>query len=367
MARNSTDIPADPSTPVRGLEPHFYTDPSVYAREKERIFFRTWQYACHQSDVQNPGDYVVFEVADQSLFVIKSGDGELRAFYNVCQHRGHELLQGKGSRQLIACPYHAWTYETDGTLKRARGTDRVPGFDASGICLSSVRLEVFCGFIFVNLDDQAASMGDWFGGAAQDLQTFVPDIDNYQPIWTHHVDEACNWKIAVENYNECYHCKVVHPAFTRGVIDPESIEIGPDAYTIRHSARAVPSPNATYDFGDDDSYRVIYLWPSIAIQVYPGRVVNTYWWRTQGVVSTRTYRGWLTLRGINDENTLRIAEIDRKTTFAEDLPVLSSVQRGMSSRGYRPGPLVINPLGGANNESSVHAIHQWVRNALNRD
>ncbi|MDX1513003.1 MAG: aromatic ring-hydroxylating dioxygenase subunit alpha [Gammaproteobacteria bacterium] len=352
------------NAPVRGLEPRFYTDPSVYAEERERIFFRTWQYACHQSEVEHAGDFVVFEIAEQSLFVIRGTDGELRAFYNVCQHRAHELLQGEGNRQFIACPYHAWTYETNGRLKRARGADRLPGFDSTEICLTPVRLESFCGFLFVNLDQTARPMEEWYASAADDLRSHVPDIENHRPIYIHHVDEACNWKIAVENYNECYHCKVVHPAFTKGVIDPESIEIRPRAHTIRHSARAVSSGTRAYDIGDSDAYRVIYLWPSIAIQVYPGRVVNTYWWRARGVVSTRTYRGWLTPGGVRDENTLKIADLDRETTFAEDLPVLHSVQRGMSSRGYRPGPLVINPEGGPNDETSVHAIHRWVLEAL---
>ncbi|MGI9305532.1 MAG: aromatic ring-hydroxylating oxygenase subunit alpha [Gammaproteobacteria bacterium] len=350
--------------PVCALEARFYSDLDIFAREQEAIFFKTWQYACHVSEVENAGDYVVFDVAGQSLFVIRDALGELRCFYNVCQHRAHELLQDSGHRKVIRCPYHAWTYELDGALRGAPNSRNVPGFDKSKICLSEVRVEVFCGFVFVNLDAQAAPMAQWYGQAETDLRGYVPDIDSYKPVWTHAADEDCNWKVAVENYNECYHCRVVHPSFTRGVIAPETVNIVPREYTLRHSAQAVSE--GSYEFADGD-YRVIFLWPAMSIQVYPGQVVSTYWWRTRGAVKTEVFRGWLTRGGENDPETMKIAEIDRDTTFAEDLPVLRDVQRGLASRGYRPGPLVLDPKGGVENELSIKTLHTWVREALGED
>lgn len=349
--------------PVRALHPRYYRDPAIFAQERERIFFRTWQYVCHSQEVAERGDYLVFGVADQSLFVIRDGAGALRAFYNVCQHRAHELLSGRGNRKLITCPYHAWIYNLDGRLKRAQGTDRVPGFDREKICLSEVRLEVFCGFVFVNLDPEAAPMSAWYADAEADLRRYVPEIDSYRPIWVHDCLEACNWKVAVENYNECYHCRFVHPAFTKGVIAAESVNIAPKDHTLRHEATAVAAGKGSYAFSDD-AYHVIYLWPTMSIQVYPGRVVNTYWWRAEAIDETRVYRGWFSPGGAADKVTMEIAEIDKKTTFAEDLPVVESVQRGLMSRGYEGGPLVLNPAGGVDNEVSVQAIHAWVRTAL---
>ena len=128
-------------------------------------------------------------------------------------------------------------------------------------------------------------------------------------------------------------------------------------------ADAVPSDNASYSFSDTE-YHVIFLWPIMAIQVYPGRVVNTYWWRANDVTDTRVFRGWLSEGGERDPATLEIAEIDRDTTFAEDLPLLRSVQRGLSSRGYKPGPLVLDPNGGVDNELSIYTLHRRVREAL---
>ena len=110
---------ASNDTPVLALESRYYTDPAIFAQEKERIFFRTWQFACHASQVARPGDYVTFKIADQNLFVIRDTVGELQCFYNVCQHRAHELLSGAGNRKAIVCPYHAWTYQTNGRLRGA--------------------------------------------------------------------------------------------------------------------------------------------------------------------------------------------------------------------------------------------------------
>lgn len=354
---------ASPEGPVRALHPRYYRDPEIFARERERIFYRTWQYACHEQEVAKTGDYRVFEVAGQSLFVIRAGDGTLRAFYNVCQHRAHELLQGCGNKKLISCPYHAWVYSLDGRLKRAQGSENVPGFDRDKICLSEVRLESFCGFVFVNLDAEAASMKSWYADAEADLRRFVPEIDSYRPIWTHDSPEACNWKVAVENYNECYHCRFVHPSFTKGVIAAESVDITPRDYTLRHKASAVASEKASYAFGDD-AYHVIFLWPSMSIQIYPGQVVNTYWWCPTAINETHVFRGWLSPGGEADQVTMEIAEIDKKTTFVEDLPLVEAVQRGLMSRGYQGGPLVLNPKGGVDNELSIQALHGWVREAL---
>ena len=168
----------------------------------------------------------------------------------------------------------------------------------STICLQPVKLEVFCGFVFVNLDPDAKPMSEWYPNAAQDLQRYVPAIDDYKPIWTHQTDEECNWKVAVENYNECYHCRVVHRAFTRGVIAADTIDIvSCDGYTLRHRADAVPQESASYSFAETE-YHVIFLWPMMAIQVYSGPGWST---PTGGAPttssSTRVYRGWLSEGG----------------------------------------------------------------------
>ncbi|MCY4313928.1 MAG: Rieske (2Fe-2S) protein, partial [Gammaproteobacteria bacterium] len=129
----------------------FYTDPAVYELEMEKIFFCSWIYVGHVSQLRAPGDYLTAKINDQDLLVIRSHSGELRAFYNVCAHRGHELLYGQGSINLIVCPYHAWSYDFDGNLKMARNSENVDGFNKSDFSLKSVRVEEFCSMVFINL------------------------------------------------------------------------------------------------------------------------------------------------------------------------------------------------------------------------
>ena len=106
----------------------FYTDESIYQVEKEQIFYKNWIYAGHQSQLKASGDYITLTIHEQSLFIIRTKTGELKAFYNVCLHRGHELLSGEGKTNVIVCPYHAWAYDFDGNLKAARNSENVGRF-----------------------------------------------------------------------------------------------------------------------------------------------------------------------------------------------------------------------------------------------
>ena len=137
------------------LPPNYYIDPAVYEREKREIFYKAWNYAGHVSQLANVGDYVTCRVADQELFVIRSKDERLRAFYNVCAHRAHQLLKGCGSARVITCPYHAWSYHADGRLRTARGTEHVAEFNPDDFHLKEVGVEMMAGFVYVNLDPDA--------------------------------------------------------------------------------------------------------------------------------------------------------------------------------------------------------------------
>lgn len=360
--------------PERALDARYYTDPEVFARERERIFFRTWQFAGHVSQLAKPGDYLTLRLFDQGLFLMRGGDGEIRAFYNVCQHRAHELLQGAGNVRTIVCPYHAWSYETDGRLKRARNSDKVEGFDRGAICLSQVRVEDFCGFLFVNLDEDAPAMAESFPEAESGLRRYVPRIDDLQPIEWVPVEEKCNWKVTVENYSECYHCRFNHPTFARGVIDPDSYNVAPQGYCLRHTTGAAKRDAMTYrvetdqgDAGAGDApgdYSSWFLWPTFSFQVYPGNLLNTYHWRSLDVETTLVVRGWYAPGGARDEAVLKLAAQDRDTTLAEDVRLVESVQRGLNSRGYRAGPLILDPKEGVDSEHSVRALKTWVLEAL---
>jgi phenylpropionate dioxygenase-like ring-hydroxylating dioxygenase large terminal subunit len=198
------------------------------------------------------------------------------------------------------------------------------------------------------------------------VKTLCPDIEARVFALEHDALERCNWLIAIENYNECYHCKVAHHTFSSGVVDPQSyaIQVFSDAARcLRHTAKAQRGKTAWYDTSGSD-YGSFFPWPAFSLQIYPSGLVNTYHWRPQSVQETQVLRGWYSKDGVVDDALQRVIDLDRDTTLAEDLKLVARVQRGLASRGYHPGPLVINPAGGIDSEHSVAQIHQWFGEAV---
>lgn len=360
------------AVPATGLPAQYFTDREIFARARERIFFRTWQYACHISEVREAGDYIAFSLCEQMLLVIRGRDGKLRAFYNVCRHRGHPLVDGNGGRaraaghcETLVCPYHAWSYELDGRLRGAPNARHVAGFERRNIRLREVALEVFLGLVFVNLDERAAPMDACYPGVRDAALALCPDLEARALAHTFAANEPCNWAVAVENYNECYHCKSAHRDFAEGVIDPDSYNIAPfgGGRCLRHTSRAAGGARAWYDMCDSE-YGSFYLWPAFSLQVYPGGVVNSYHWRPLAVDDTEVHRTWYSPRGAVSAQLQKIIDLDRETTFAEDLKLVSGVQRGIRSRGFEPGPLMIDPNGGIGNEHAIAVLHGWLREAV---
>jgi phenylpropionate dioxygenase-like ring-hydroxylating dioxygenase large terminal subunit len=348
---------------LQALPARYYTDPALYALALDRIFRRSWQYVCHVSQLSKPGDYLATEMLGEDLFVVRGRDGALRCFYNVCQHRAHSLVEGKGNTRVLVCPYHAWTYELDGRLRAAPGSQETPGFDRSKICLTEVRLETFLGFVFVNFDPEAKSMSETYPGVAEAVRTHCPDIEDRVVAHEHTAHEFCNWLVAVENYSECYHCGHCHKAFAQGVIDPASYDIQPfgEGRVLCHTAGAAAGASKWYDTAGP-AYASFYLYPAFSLQMYPGGVVNTYYWRPTAVDDTIVHRGWFSRDGTVSAELQKVIDLDRETTFAEDLAIVRRVQRGLGSRGYRPGPLIVAPSGcGIASEHSIASLHEWVR------
>ncbi len=352
--------------PKCALDPGYYTDAEMFDRARDQLFHRSWQFACHASVVPEPGDRHPFSIIDQDLIVVRQKDGSLRCFYNVCQHRGHTLVKEACRKRFIVCPYHSWSYNLDGSLRNAPGTEKMPQFDRSAIRLTEVRLEIFCGFVFVNLDPATPSMSETYPGVKDAVHSCCPGIDVQSFAHEHSAPEHCNWLIALENYNECYHCRNVHPTFSSGIIDPNSYNISaafPGAQCLRHTARAQCSETAWYDTSGSD-YASFFLWPAFSLQIYPGGMVNTYHWRPVRLDETRVYRGWYSEDGKVSNDMQKVIDLDRETTFAEDLELVRNVQRGVSSKGYRPSFLVVNAEEGVNSEHSVVKLHEWAKSAL---
>ena len=331
----------------------------------------SWQFAGHVSQLETPGDYFTYEIAGQNLFSIRDHEGNIQSFYNVCQHRAHELVAGSGTvkGKLLVCPYHAWSYRLSGQFVTGPNVGAVAGFDGSKICLTLVRTEIFCGFIFVNLDPDTLSMDHWFPDVRKELSAFVPEIQRLKPLQWIEVTEKCNWKVSIENYSECYHCRLNHPTFTTGVVNPKTYDIQPQGYCLRHTTECQNLDKMSYPIdvkanqhaGD---YSAWFLWPGFSFQVYPGNVLNTYHWRPIDVDHVVVWRGWFTIDGEESAVIRQLAIQDRDTTVEEDIRLVESVSRGLKSRGYKPAPLVIDPRGGVASEHSIKALQQWMRSGI---
>lgn len=334
----------------RALPGHVYTDPELLRRELETVFTSTWQLVGHVGQLRADGDYLTATVGDQGVIVIRHA-GEVRAMYNVCQHRGHELLtEESGNAGVIVCPYHAWTYDTAGRLVHARRADVGP------ICVPGIRVESLGGFLFVNLDPDAVGLDEYVPGVAEELAALEPDAANRVLSRTNTVVIEANWKLAIENYNECYHCPNVHTAFTSGVVARNSYRISSEGACVRHTARA--SARAAYRREDaDDRYGSFFVWPVSSIQCYPGRILNTFRWVPLAVDATLLIRQWWFEQETPSAEQQEVVDLDWDTTVAEDLSLLASVQRGMRSRGYHPGPLVLDPSGVADTNSENPVLH----------
>jgi carnitine monooxygenase subunit len=358
-------------TVIHSLDARYYTDSEIFKIEQKGLLTRTWQFAGHSSQLEKTGDYFSFEMAGESLFCIKGRDGVVRTFYNVCQHRAHQLVSGRGTTSVVVCPYHSWTYELTGGLRAGPNINAVEGFEKSKVCLTEVRTEIFLGFIFVNLDRDAKPMDDWFPKARKELEEWVPHFETLKPLEWVEVAEKCNWKVSIENYSECYHCSLNHPTFATGVVKPETYDIQPQGYCLRHTTECQSLDDMTYDihsgFDHNDQYSSWFLWPMFSFQVYPGNVLNTYHWRAIDADHVVLYRGWYSVGGKEDAVARLLAVQDRETTVEEDIHLVESVQRGLKSRGYVPGPLVLDPRCGVNSEHSIMHLQRWMREAVDGD
>jgi phenylpropionate dioxygenase-like ring-hydroxylating dioxygenase large terminal subunit len=195
------------------LAQKFYRDPDIYQRDIARIFMNSWLYAGHQSEIPNAGDWFLFELADESVIIVRSTGNEINALLNVCRHRGSRIcVENKGCSKILTCPYHAWSYDLRGQLLAAAHMDE--SFDKTGISLQKIHVEILAGMIFVNFAEQPSSFDPVREGLADRLAPY--QLENARVAHRQTYSIESNWKLAVENYCECYHCAPSHPEYARG-------------------------------------------------------------------------------------------------------------------------------------------------------
>ncbi len=207
------------------LPSSWYLEERIYGLEREHIFMKEWTCVAREEELENPGDYRILRLHGEDIILLRNGNGELRAFYNVCRHRGARLCSdeiqcetenlvplrgGLVNGEMILCPYHSWTYDLDGRLLKAPHMDEVEGFDKNNIQLYPVACESWGGFVFLNLSpESAADFQQVIARTASQLERYP--LSDLRIGATLHYQVNANWKIICENYNECYHCGPVHP------------------------------------------------------------------------------------------------------------------------------------------------------------
>ena len=195
------------------LDRSFYTDESIYQREIEEIYLKSWLYAGHVSEFPSIGDWLLIEMAGESVIIVRSGEDEISALLNVCRHRGSRVCGDKqGSSKKLVCRYHGWSYHLDGRLNAAAHMPE--NFDKADIRLKKIHTEILEGMVYINFADQPASFDPVREGMTGCLHPHRLDEAKVAHRQTYAIE--ANWKLAVENYTECYHCAPSHPEYTRG-------------------------------------------------------------------------------------------------------------------------------------------------------
>jgi choline monooxygenase len=315
--------------------------------------------------VRHPGDYVTAETAGQPIAIVRGADEKLRAFYNVCKHRAHLLLSGSGRTSKIMCPYHAWTYRLEGQLARAPHTEALENFNAKEICLDQLQVEVFCGFVFVNLDPNARSLSAQSGDLATEIGHWAPDIE--QLTFGHRLtyDIKSNWKNVVDNFLECYHCQTAHKDFCT-LVDMDTYKVTTHGIYSSHMADAGTTANTAYDVSNATvrTHAVWWLWPTTCLMRYPGRssmiVLNIV---PAGPERTlETYDFFLETAEPTDAERATIKYLD-EVLQVEDIAIVESVQKGMNTPAFQQGRIVHDPSGSGQSEHAVHHFHGLVLDA----
>ena len=372
LEKSAADAPFDANPEQSFTIPaRYYLDAEVFEREKQAIFYRSWYYAGHQSQLAEPGCYFTVQICEQNIIVVRDKDGSLRGYYNVCQHRGHELLFGSGKVRTITCPYHAWSYGFDGELKAARNTERLVDFDRCKFSLKPVQVEVFCGLVFVNLDPDAVPLREQAAGLEAEIRGFCPRVDEVTFAQRDDYDVASNWKVLVDNFLECYHCHPAHKDFV-SLVDMDSYQVTTQGIYSSHVSNAAKTTESNayhFEKGEVDfGYAGWFLWPNLTIWIYPGDPnISVLQMIPDSAGRTIEYQDWYLPNAEPTAQQKDAMDYQREVLQPEDVSLCESVQRGLRSNGYNQGRFVVDPERSELSEHGVHHFQQLYVDAMALD
>jgi choline monooxygenase len=328
------------------LPASWYSDPEMLRRENELIFGRSWQYAGPLSMLDGPGSFFTCRAGATPIVVVQTREGDLRAFVNVCRHRGHEVVEGCGRRETLQCPYHAWTYDLDGTLRAAPRSEREPGFDHADWSLRPVLVDTWGPLVFVNPDLGAAALADTLGSVPEEMagRGIDPSALEYRGRSREWVIDA-NWKLVVENFLECYHCPVAHKSFSRLVdVDPDSYLLTKGRWT---SSQYGPVPEQAKDLpyepaGEVRASQFHYVWPNWTMNTLPGPPnLRMLVFHPLEAERTGSFVDGFWAPGTSEETVQEVTDF-AQVVGTEDVGLVESVHRGLRSGAIEQGRLLLD-------------------------
>jgi Rieske 2Fe-2S family protein len=354
-----------PMPEARTLPASLYTSPGVLKLEQEGLFSKMWVCAGREADIPAAGDYFTHQIAGESVIVLRGGDGAVRAFYNVCRHRGARLLDaacGKGLSRVV-CPYHAWTYRLDGTLTQVPRMDE--GFAREAFGLVPVRAGTWAGFIFINLDDAAEPLEKYLADLPDLARFKMEDLRLGKRI---EYEVAANWKLICENYSECYHCPGVHPQLFRisdHIARHERVQEtgacfngGPMLLRDGYETMSMSGKRTVPIIGGlkPEDHRFVYyyvIYPNLLLSPHPDYVLTHTAWpiapgRTKIVCEFLFTQEALARPDFDPTDMVEFWDV----TNRQDWGLCERVQHGAQSRGFRPGPYQPS-------EDCVHTFDRW--------
>jgi Rieske 2Fe-2S family protein len=338
---------------ARTLPREFYTSDALLREEEDRLFRTQWLCAARADRLTEPGAYLLFERLGESVIVVRGRDGTLRAFHNLCRHRGTKLCEGAAGRfpETIQCPYHAWTWTTDGRLVGAPHMHEVEGFEKRDYPLLSLPVAEWEGFVLLSLHDAPPPISEAFRPVIGRFDRF--NLAHLVRVDRRDYDVRANWKLVMQNYNECLHCPTIHPElnqllpYTSGAND---LHDGPflGGYmeiTAPNESVTMTGRSCGRSLGDDlpaeDRRRAYYytLWPNMMLSLHPDYAT---WYTVWPVAPDRSvvtcewmmHPGSPGAAGYDPAGPVDLWHI----VNSQDWHICEMSQAGVSSRRYRPGP-----------------------------
>ena len=336
-----------------------YRDPEFFDLEKERVFAPSWQIVCHRNDLPKPGDWHTLEIIGESVIVVHGSDDKLRAFTNVCRHRGSRLVGGRsGCSSRLVCPYHAWTYDLDGALVGVPDCASYQGLDKALHGLVPVDLEIWRGFVFIRLERGGPSVTAMMAPYEAIIEPYrFSELQALGRVTER--PRAVNWKNIGDNYADGLHISVAHPGLSR--LFGKSYGVEAAEHVDRMWGELQDRPSANWSEGayqrllptvsylptdHQSSWHYFKLWPNVALDIYPDQIDFMQWLPlspTQSLIREISYAAPNPHAPEDWHRQMRAARycnwrINRQVN-AEDTALIEGVQRGMASRSFSIGPL----------------------------